>query len=72
MNHIVSEIIVTDAGHLDTELNKAVKAAVEFAAQEKRHGILVTRHEFSRFTVALTPDVPFGLIHEHDVATPRP
>lgn len=72
MRQIFTEIIVTDASRRDTELNTAVTAALELAAQDKRCGILVTRHEFSRFTVALTPDVPFGVIHEHDLTAGKP
>jgi hypothetical protein len=37
-------------------------------AGEQRCGILITLHDFTKFTVALSPDVPFGLIQEHDLA----
>ncbi|UVJ38632.1 hypothetical protein [Arthrobacter sp. CJ23] len=65
---IVADIIVTNPTQRDIELNMAVQMAAECAAEDKRQGILVTRHDFSRFTVALTPDVPFGLIRERDLA----
>lgn len=67
MQQLISEIVIMDPTTRDTELNTAVKIAAELAAQEKLYGILVTRHDLSRFTVALSSDVPFGLIHEHDL-----
>lgn len=30
-------------------------------------GILVTRVDFTKFTIALSPDVPFGLTREMDL-----
>jgi hypothetical protein len=33
---------------------------------DRSHRILVTRHDFNHFSVALSSDVPFELIHEHD------
>jgi hypothetical protein len=60
-------IMVKDADRRNTELTTAVTAAMELAARDKRCGILVTRHELSRFTVALTPEVPFGIVQECDL-----
>lgn len=68
MHQLISDIVITDPTSRDTELNMAVKMAAELATREKRCGILVTRHDFSKFTVALSPDVPFGLIHEQSLA----
>jgi hypothetical protein len=31
---------------------------------EYRHGILVTRHSYTSYTVAVSRDVPFGETHE--------
>lgn len=64
---IVRDIVVSDTAQRDNELNIAVQIAKECAAQDGRRGILVTRHAFSRFTVALSPEVAFGLIQEHDL-----
>lgn len=72
MRQIFTKIIVTDAGRRDAELNTAVTAAMEFATQDKRCGVLVTRHAPSKFTVTLTPNVPFGLIHECDLMARTP
>ncbi|TQJ66322.1 hypothetical protein FBY31_0329 [Arthrobacter sp. SLBN-100] len=58
---------ITDPSSRAAELNKAVKMAAEIAG-EQRCGILITLHDFTKFTVALSPDVPFGLIQEHDLA----
>jgi hypothetical protein len=66
---IVIDIIVANTAQRDAELNRAVQIAAECASQEKRRGIVVTRHNFSRFTVKLTPEVPFGLIQENDLTT---
>lgn len=68
MHQIISDIVVTNPAQRDIELNMAVQIAAEHAEENKRRGILVTRHAFSRFTVSLTTDVPFGLIHECDLA----
>lgn len=46
----------------------AVVAARTDASANGTHGILVTRHDFGHFSVSLSADVPYGLIHEHDLA----
>jgi hypothetical protein len=32
--------------------------------QERRHGILVTQHGYTSYTVAVSRDVPYGQTHE--------
>lgn len=49
---------------LEEDLNAAVDAALEHAMQEGRHGILVTRHGHTRYTVAVSAEVPYGLTME--------
>jgi len=39
--------------------------AREQAMQEGRHGILVTQHGYTSYTVAVSRDVPFGQTLEH-------
>jgi hypothetical protein len=51
---------------MELQLDEAVAPARSMAMHEKRHGILVTRHDYHTFTVALSEAVPFGLTHEHE------
>ena len=49
-------------------LDAAEKLAQERAFREGRHGILVTRHGPTTFTVALSVDVPYGITQERELA----
>jgi hypothetical protein len=49
-------------------LDAAEKLARERALREGNHGILVTRHGPTSFTVNLSPDVPYGTTQERDLA----
>ena len=49
-------------------LDAAEKSAQERALREGSHGILVTRHGPTSFTVALSADVPYGTTQERDLA----
>lgn len=49
---------------MDGDLDAAVHAAAEIAAKDGTHGILVTRLGYTSFSVEVTADVPFGLVHE--------
>lgn len=40
------------------------------ASMGRKLGIVVTRHDFCRFSVALTAEVPYGTIQERDQAHP--
>jgi hypothetical protein len=44
--------------------NDAVVTAREHAMRERRHGILVMEHAYTRFTVAISRHVPYGQTHE--------
>lgn len=55
---------VLDRQSMDSELDVVVSAAMEQAVADRCHGILVTRHDANKFTVALTDAVPFGLTRE--------
>ncbi|MEW1822629.1 hypothetical protein AB0323_17860 [Arthrobacter sp. NPDC080031] len=57
---VVLEITAHDSDTVENELNAAVDIAREHAVKERRHGILVTQHEYSRYTVAISRDVPYG------------
>ncbi|GAA2130628.1 hypothetical protein GCM10009825_11730 [Arthrobacter humicola] len=49
-------------------VDAAEKFARERALREGKHGILVTRHGPTSFTVNLSPDVPYGITQERDLA----
>ena len=49
-------------------LDAAEKLARERALMEGNLGILVTRHGPTSFTVNLSPDVPYGITQERDLA----
>lgn len=61
---LVLEITAYDAHMVESDLNAAVETVRQHAMQEGRHGILVTQHGYTRYTVAVSPDVPFGQTHE--------
>ena len=48
---------------LHEKLDAAVESALEIAIKQQ-HGILVTQHGFGSFTVAVSPEVPFGVTAE--------
>lgn len=61
---LVLEITAHDPGTIETELNTAVETVLTQAMREHLRGILVTQHEYDRYTVALSLDVPYGETHE--------
>jgi hypothetical protein len=66
--HVVAEFRVKDKADVDENLDAAAVAALSDSYIDGTCGVLVTRHDFGHFSLALSPDVPFGLIHEHDFA----
>jgi hypothetical protein len=67
-------IALTVAGRADMErqLDQAVSEAKTEAMIERRRGILVTRHGFESFSVALSDAVPFVETREHQDWRPGP
>lgn len=57
---------VSDRRSMDTELNRAIRAAIVDALKDGTRGILVTRHDTTTFTVELSHDVPVGQTLERD------
>jgi hypothetical protein len=57
---VVLEVTADDPDTLENDLNAAVEMAREHAMKECRHGILVTQHGYSSYTVAVTRYVPCG------------
>ena len=61
--------VTTDEPQLIAErLDAAEKLAQERALWEGSHGILVTRHGPTSFTVTVSADVPYGVTQERDLA----
>jgi hypothetical protein len=58
-------ITATDRASMELQLDEAVAAARSMATHDKRRGILVTRHDYHSFTIALSEAVPFGVTREH-------
>ncbi|WP_104201482.1 hypothetical protein [Cryobacterium sp. Y29] len=56
------EVFVTAPGQLDEMLDRA--EAVLRQIPQRCAGILVTRHDFFRYTLALSDTVPFGETRE--------
>lgn len=61
---LVLEITAHEPGTIETELNTAVETVLTQAMRERSSGILVTQHGYNRYTVALSPDVPYGETRE--------
>jgi len=58
-------VTLANRSSLEDRLDEAVAAARAVAVQNGRQGILVTRHSYRSFTVALSDDVPFGQSREN-------
>lgn len=57
-------VTIEDAMSRDLELERAASKLRESSSD---WGILVTRVDFTTFTVALSPDIPFGFTRELDL-----
>ncbi|HKU31320.1 MAG TPA: hypothetical protein VJQ60_12590 [Arthrobacter sp.] len=66
ISDVVLEVTVDDRSSLQLELDRAVEFALKHAF-ESRRGVLVTRHGFTFYTVAVSQDVPFGETRERTV-----
>lgn len=64
--HIATEVRVRCKAEVDQEIDAAVAEVRGSAPADATCGVLVTRHDFDHFSVALSSDVPFGLIYEQD------
>ena len=61
---MVLTVTVQSKDEMEYTLTTAVDKVRKQSPADCRHGILITRHSAGVFTVALTPDVPFGLTRE--------
>lgn len=59
-----------DARQIREDLNGAVDQAVNHALRVGRHGVLVTQHSYTFYTVTLSKDVPYGQIQERRLSEP--
>lgn len=57
-------VLVQSRQELDAALDQAVQQVRRTALASPPQGILVTRHAYSEFTVALSESVPYGEIRE--------
>ena len=62
------EVRVTEPNRLDELLDHAEAKLRKAAMTQRCAGILVTRHEPGRYTLALNEAVPFGETHERKLA----
>lgn len=58
------ELAGTEARTLRAELDEAITFAERVASKWGTCGVLVTRLDYGRFTVAISPDVPYGITCE--------
>jgi hypothetical protein len=68
MRIFVTVLRGTFKADMDSRLSHAVAGATERAEATRRFGVLVARHNVSRFTVAISLSVPFRLVRERDLA----
>ncbi|WP_251036841.1 hypothetical protein [Arthrobacter sp. ISL-28] len=66
---LIADFVVATAEERDFELDRALATAQFQASMDRTLGVVVTRHDFCRFSVSLTADVPYGTIHERDQAS---
>lgn len=60
----VLEVTAHDAATLDQELTAAEEIVRGYAMQDGHHGVLVTQHGYTSYTVAVSREVPFGVTLE--------
>ncbi|QQQ64493.1 hypothetical protein JHQ56_19740 (plasmid) [Paenarthrobacter ureafaciens] len=66
-DELIADFVVANPVERDGKLNSAVTAAQTLTSIDARLGILVTRHDYWRFSVALSTEVPCR-IQERDFA----
>ena len=66
---VIDEFHVRNKAEMYERLEAGIAVARNHALADGTCGLLVTRHEFDRFSIALSPAVPFGLVSEVDKAS---
>lgn len=51
---------------LQEQLDIVHEAVRSLAISGGRNGVLITRHSHDTYTVAISPDVPYGMTHERE------
>lgn len=67
MKEFISEVEVHNAADKDIQLTIALGNAIRVAQEDSTCGVLVTRHQYTKFTVSLSPTVPYGQTRELDL-----
>lgn len=67
MEKIIAELHVQCPEDKENQLTLALRTAIQAATAESTCGVLITRHHYGRFTVALSRTVPYGQTHELDL-----
>jgi hypothetical protein len=60
MQQIIADLVVQNPAEKDAKLMSALETAIQAANVDKACGLLLTRHHYAKFTVALPPKVPYG------------
>ncbi|MCG2624725.1 hypothetical protein LVY72_22825 [Arthrobacter sp. I2-34] len=71
MTHDNYEVTLTAAAGtgwnaLQEQLDTAHQTVKSLAISDRRYGVLITRHRYDAYTVALSPQVPYGMTFERD------
>lgn len=61
------EVTADNAAEIEQLLCEAFDAVLEHALERGEGGILVTQHDHSRYTLAISAEVPFGLTIERQL-----
>jgi hypothetical protein len=66
MHQVIATITPETSIERDARLNEAIDQAMSVAAMARAGGVLVSRLGPALFTVAVTDQVPYGLVEEFD------
>jgi hypothetical protein len=67
MPTLIADLVVRNPVDRDDQLSSALARAIHAASDAKDRGVLITRHHYSRYTIALSPTVPYGQTRELDL-----
>ena len=65
------EITARDPETIEKDLNIAHDIVRQHAMKDRRHGILITQHGYTTYTVTVSSNVPYGQTHELRGDSPR-
>lgn len=67
MQTLIADLCVRNPADKDEQISSALATAIHAANAEKDCGVLITRHHYGRFTIALSAKVPYGQTRELDL-----